>query len=90
MSYSITISVDAQGLQCPMPLLKAKQALNKIEVGQDVEVLATDAGSFRDFHAFAKQGSHELLLAEECQGIYRYVIRKGQMIVREIQEPLKK
>lgn len=77
------ITVDARGMQCPMPLLKAKQALNKVNVGEIVEVLATDAGSYKDFHAFAGQSSHELLLAEESNGEYRYWLKKGEVVVRQ-------
>jgi tRNA 2-thiouridine synthesizing protein A len=84
VSYTITLSVDARGLQCPMPLLKAKQGLNKIGTGEIVEVFATDAGSYKDFHAFARQGSHELLLAEEVDGEYRYILKKGLTIVRQL------
>ena len=82
--YAITISVDAKGLQCPMPLLKAKQALNKIEIGQSIEIFATDAGSYKDFQAFVRQSSHELLLAEETAGEFRYIIKKGAIAVRQL------
>jgi TusA-related sulfurtransferase len=81
---TIEITVDAKGMQCPMPLLKAKQALNKLQVGQIVEILATDAGSYKDFHAFARQSSHELLFAEESNGEYRYLLRKGEVMVRQL------
>lgn len=72
-------TVDARGMQCPMPLLKAKQALNQMTESQVLEVWATDAGSFRDFAVFARQGSHQLLLAEQLDQQYRYLIRKGQV-----------
>lgn len=84
MSYVIKIVVDAKGLQCPMPLLKAKQALNKVDVDDLIEIIATDVGSYKDFHAFAKQSSHELLLAEEKDGIYRYIIKKGIVVMRQL------
>lgn len=70
-------TVDASGMQCPMPLLKAKQMLNRMASGQVLQVLATDAGSWRDFHTFAGQGSHELLSAEVHGQQYRYLLRKG-------------
>jgi tRNA 2-thiouridine synthesizing protein A len=72
----IKISVDARGLSCPMPLLKAKQALNRVAVGEVVEVLASDAASMRDMQAYARMSAHILLLAAEEQGIYRYQIEK--------------
>ena len=68
--------LDARGLSCPMPLLKAKQALNKMLSGEVLEVLATDAGSERDFAAFARQSGNGLLLSECEQGVFRYLIQK--------------
>jgi tRNA 2-thiouridine synthesizing protein A len=53
MSALDIIELDATGLQCPMPLLKAKRALNAMEAGQCLRVLATDRGSVRDFRVFA-------------------------------------
>ena len=68
--------VDARGLRCPMPLLKAKRALNALVPGQALAVLATDSGSVRDFAVFCEQSGHELLLSEERDGVYRYLLRK--------------
>jgi len=53
--------VDARGLNCPLPILKAKKALSDMLSGQSLRVIATDAGSIRDFQAFAKQTGNELL-----------------------------
>lgn len=69
--------LDARGLSCPMPLLKAKQALNRMAVGEVLEVLATDAGSQRDFAAFARQSGHLLLLSEVQGNEFRYLIEKS-------------
>ena len=63
MSAAETIEVDARGLECPMPLLKAKRALNAMSPGQYLRVLATDQGSVRDFRVFTEQSGHVLLLA---------------------------
>ena len=68
--------VDARGLRCPMPLLKAKRALNALAPGQVLAVLATDSGSLRDFAVFCEQSGHELLLSEEQDGVYRFLLRK--------------
>ncbi|MCD9457979.1 sulfurtransferase TusA family protein [Marinibactrum halimedae] len=68
--------VDACGLQCPMPLLKMKQALHNISVGEVVELLATDAGSQKDVAAFAKLSGHDLLVSSEEEGVYRYRLRR--------------
>ena len=53
--------VDARGLRCPLPILKAKKALAELDSGQLLKVIATDAGSTRDFQAFAKQTGNELV-----------------------------
>ena len=53
--------VDARGLNCPLPILRAKKALAEVESGQTVRVLATDPGSVKDFQAFARQTGNELL-----------------------------
>ncbi|CAA0078864.1 Sulfur carrier protein TusA [BD1-7 clade bacterium] len=79
LNHAITTTIDAKGLACPMPLLKAKQALNKLSEGDVLEVWATDAGSFRDFQVFLDQSAHELLLAEETDGIFRYLMRRGPL-----------
>jgi len=68
--------VDARGLRCPMPLLKAKRALNALSPGQALAVLATDSGSVRDFAVFCEQSGHELLFSDERDGVYRYLLRK--------------
>ncbi len=77
MDQPCDVSVDARGLDCPLPLLKAKQALNKMTVGQTLEVSATDQGSVRDFAVFSQQSGHALLLSEESSGEYRYILRKA-------------
>jgi len=71
------ISVDARQQHCPMPLLKTKQALNRIRAGEIVEVLATDSGSWRDIPLFVAKCQHQLLLAEQTENFYRYCIKKG-------------
>jgi len=53
--------LDARGLNCPLPILKAKKALAEMSSGQTLKVVATDAGALRDFQAFAKQTGNELL-----------------------------
>jgi tRNA 2-thiouridine synthesizing protein A len=69
-------SVDARGLNCPMPILRAKKALQELSIGQTLEVLASDPGSMLDFEAFAKQTGDELVSAERLEAYYRYVIRR--------------
>ncbi|MFL0804590.1 MAG: sulfurtransferase TusA family protein [Agarilytica sp.] len=72
------IVVDARQMPCPMPLLKAKQALSKIEIGDLVFVDVTDPSSVRDFHAFVELTEHELVDFKDEKGSYTYLIRKGQ------------
>jgi tRNA 2-thiouridine synthesizing protein A len=75
MSQAI-VEVDARAMNCPMPLLKAKQALNKLEKGDQLKVLATDAGSQRDFQVFCQQSGHILEQSKEHQGVFTYIICK--------------
>ncbi len=70
------IEVDAIGLRCPMPLLKAKRALNGVGVGQLIKVMSTDQGSKRDFVVFAEQSGHQLVEFFEVDGVYIHILRK--------------
>ncbi|CAD5108478.1 sulfurtransferase TusA family protein [Zestomonas carbonaria] len=69
--------LDASGLKCPLPLLKAKLELNRLSSGAVLKVTATDAGSQRDFRAFASLAGHTLLREECDDGVYRYWLRKA-------------
>jgi tRNA 2-thiouridine synthesizing protein A len=77
MNTHADLELDVTGLQCPMPLLKAKLALNSLAAQQVLKVIATDPGSERDFHAFVSQSRHEILSFEKSDGSYSYWIRKG-------------
>jgi tRNA 2-thiouridine synthesizing protein A len=68
--------LDARGLNCPLPILRAKKALNEIAAGEVLKILATDPGSVKDFQAFAKQTGNELLETSEMAGEYSFVIKK--------------
>jgi tRNA 2-thiouridine synthesizing protein A len=68
--------VDTRGLNCPLPILKAKKALAEMESGQTLKVVATDAGSVRDFQAFARQTGNELLEQETVGSEYIHVLRR--------------
>jgi TusA-related sulfurtransferase len=70
------VSLDVCGLSCPLPLLKAKQALNKLESGQILSVVCTDAGSVRDFKVFCEQSGNKLLESNESEGQYHYRLQK--------------
>lgn len=71
-------SVDARGLACPLPLLRAKVALNGMNAGQVLYLTATDAGSQRDIIRFAQLAGHDLLQAQERDGEFHYWLRKGR------------
>jgi TusA-related sulfurtransferase len=58
---NIDVELDTRGLNCPLPILKAKKALTAMQSGQVLKVVSTDTGSMRDFAAFAKQTGNELL-----------------------------
>ncbi len=68
--------VDAKGLSCPLPILKAKKALSELDSGQTVKVIATDKGSIRDFQAFAKQTGNELVEQETVGNTFIHVLRR--------------
>ncbi|MES2819684.1 MAG: sulfurtransferase TusA family protein [Pseudomonadota bacterium] len=69
--------LDASGLNCPLPLLKAKLELNRLASGAILKITATDAGSQRDFRSFASLAGHSLLREEAAEGVYRYWLRKA-------------
>lgn len=76
-TFAHDVELDASGLNCPLPLLKAKMALNKMLSGQTLKVISTDAGSVRDFHTFARLAGHALLHEQVDAGTYRYWLRKA-------------
>lgn len=68
--------LDARGLNCPLPILKAKKALADMTSGQILRVIATDAGSTRDFQAFAKQTGNELVAQETVGSDYITLLKR--------------
>ncbi len=68
---------DASGLNCPLPILRAKKALTAMASGQVLHVIATDPGSVKDFDSFAKQTGNTLLESTEEGGKYHFLIKKG-------------
>lgn len=67
-------TVDAKGLNCPMPVLRAKKALKKLSSGDTLEVLATDPGAVADFEAFSRATGNELTESGETDGVFRFLI----------------
>ena len=72
----IAKEIDTRGLNCPLPILKAKKALADLESGQLLKVLATDPGSVRDFQAFAKQTGHELVDQQTVGAEFVHVLKR--------------
>jgi tRNA 2-thiouridine synthesizing protein A len=68
--------VDARGLNCPLPILHSKQALQAMRAGQTLKIIATDPGSVKDFQAFARQTGNDLLESAEASGEYTFYIRR--------------
>ena len=69
--------LDASGLNCPLPILRAKKALGGLESGKILHIIATDPGSVKDFEAFSKQTGNELMESKEAGGKYEFLIRKA-------------
>lgn len=68
--------VDARGLNCPLPVLRTKKALNDMTSGQIVRILATDPASVRDFQAFARQTGNELVEHGEQDGAFFFLMKR--------------
>ncbi len=77
MNTKDSLRLDARGLQCPLPVLRAKKALGRMAAGDRIEVLTTDAASVRDFDAFTRKHEHLLLKVSQSSGLYRFLIEKG-------------
>ena len=69
--------LDTKGLNCPLPVLKARRALKTLAPGEELEVLATDPAAVQDFAAFAESAGHVLVESRFAGGTYIFVLRKG-------------
>lgn len=78
MTTSVTVSkeVDARGLNCPLPILRTKKALNDMKSGQLLRVVATDPSSQRDFEAFSRQTGNTLVEQSVEEGTFTYLLRR--------------
>lgn len=72
----VDTELDARGLNCPLPILRAKKALNGLAAGKVLKVMTTDPGAVKDFTAFAKQTGNELLSTTEAGGEYVFFLKK--------------
>jgi tRNA 2-thiouridine synthesizing protein A len=68
--------LDARGLNCPLPILRAKKSLAEMQAGQVLRIIATDPGSVKDFQAFAKQTGNELLSSAENNKEFEFYIKR--------------
>jgi tRNA 2-thiouridine synthesizing protein A len=71
------LELDARGLNCPLPILRAKKALNSMSSGQILHVVATDPGSIKDFEAFARQTGNALIESNEVDGEFLFLVKKA-------------
>ena len=74
--YNIAKEVDSRGLNCPLPILKAKRALADMQSGEVLKVIATDPGSVRDFQAFAKQTGNTLIDQQTVDKEFIHLMRR--------------
>ncbi len=72
----MTTILDTKGLNCPLPILKAKKAINGLTAGDTLQVLATDPGAVKDFQAFCRATGHELVESGEDAGVDSFLIKK--------------
>ena len=75
-TIEVQTNLDARGLNCPLPILKAKKALAELASGQVLRIVATDTGSVRDFQAFAKQTGNALLAHTQVGGEFTFWMRR--------------
>ena len=73
-----TALLDAKGLNCPLPILRARKALNELTKGDSLEIQATDPGSVKDFEAFCRQTGNELMSSTKEGSIFKFVIRRAK------------
>lgn len=69
--------VDAKGLKCPLPVLRARKAMKDVPAGGLLQVLATDPGSVKDFAHFCETTGHELVESKQDGDVFTYLIRKA-------------
>jgi tRNA 2-thiouridine synthesizing protein A len=69
-------TLDCKGLLCPLPVIRTKQAIDKMAVGQVLEMISTDPGSVADMQAWSRRTGHELLEHRQASGLFQFYIRK--------------
>lgn len=69
------LQLDTKGLNCPLPILRAKKAIKSLDTGKTLEIEATDPGSVKDFEAFCRVTGNDLLESTEDAGVYKFLIK---------------
>ncbi len=77
MGDMATQSIDTKGMNCPIPIVKAKKAIKDLAAGDTLEVLATDPGAVKDFEAFSRATGNELTEWKEEDGVFTFLITKA-------------
>ncbi len=77
---NITKELDARGLNCPLPILRAKKAITELAAGDVLKIIATDPGSVKDIEAFCRQTGNELLQSAQDGSAYTFHVRKNKAI----------
>ena len=70
------VVVDAKGLNCPLPILRARKGLSDVPTGGTMQVLATDPGAVKDFEAFCRQTGNELVESKQDNGVFVFLIKR--------------
>lgn len=73
---NVKIEVDATGLNCPLPILRAKKAINLIQAGELMKLIATDPGSVKDIDAFCQQTGHRMLTSQQNGSTFEFILQK--------------
>ena len=76
-SPAIDQVLDTKGLNCPLPILKVRKAIEKMQAGEVLQVLATDPGAVADFEAFCRQTGNELVESSTDDGVYTFLIKRA-------------
>ena len=77
MSTEINATLDARGLNCPLPILRTKKALSQLASGETLELVSTDPGSVKDIDSFCSQTGNELIQNSNSNGEFKFIIRKA-------------
>jgi tRNA 2-thiouridine synthesizing protein A len=72
----IAQTLDCKGVLCPIPVIKLSKAIKTIQVGEVLELLATDPGSVPDMEGFQNQTGHQIVASEQQSGVYRFLVRR--------------